>query len=71
VRILIEHIEIRRRADEVAEAQRDAGRLHELGSLLESHVRHEERVLFPMIEEALPEDALAELAARVEAAEAL
>lgn len=33
------------------------------------HVRHEERVLFPMIEEALPEDELARLAQRIEEAE--
>jgi hemerythrin-like domain-containing protein len=70
VRVLVEHVEIRRRADELEEAERETSRLRELGSLMEGHVRHEERVLFPMIEEALPEDALAELAARVEAAEA-
>src|SRR5699024_7417215 len=32
------------------------------GALLESHIRHEERVVFPMIEQALPEEKLIELA---------
>jgi iron-sulfur cluster repair protein YtfE (RIC family) len=32
--------------------------LHQLGERLERHIRHEERVLFPLIEEALPDDEL-------------
>lgn len=35
--------------------------MHELGSLLEGRIRKEERVLFPMIERALPEEELEKL----------
>lgn len=35
--------------------------LHDLGERLERHIRHEERVLFPMIEEALPDHELADV----------
>ncbi len=35
--------------------------LHALGQTLEGHVRLEERVVFPLIEETLPDDALATL----------
>jgi iron-sulfur cluster repair protein YtfE (RIC family) len=44
--------------------------LHELGERLESHIRHEERVLFPMIEEALPMEELEQLATAVERVDA-
>ncbi|MGH2981795.1 MAG: hypothetical protein ACRDKV_07120 [Solirubrobacterales bacterium] len=43
--------------------------LHELGERLDGHVRHEERVLFPAIEEALSDEQLASLGRAVEAAE--
>lgn len=36
--------------------------MHELGDLLEKHVRKEERIIFPIIEKALPEDVLEEMA---------
>ena len=35
--------------------------MNELGELLETHIRKEERIIFPMIEEALPEEKLQEL----------
>ena len=44
--------------------------LRELGERLESHIRFEERVLFPMIEEALPVDELERLGAAFARAEA-
>jgi len=44
--------------------------LHEIGERLEAHIRLEERVVFPLIEESLPEVALKELAARLEVKEA-
>jgi hemerythrin-like domain-containing protein len=44
--------------------------LHEVGELLEAHIRLEERVVFPLIEESLPEAALTELAARLEVKDA-
>ena len=39
----------------------DPAALQELGELLADHVRREERELFPQIEQALPEDAIAKL----------
>lgn len=63
VRVLVEHVDLRRRgADAAAAAHPDPSDLHELGERLERHIRHEERVLFPLIEEALPEDELARVA---------
>ena len=44
--------------------------LHEVGERLEAHIRLEERVVFPLIEESLSEAALTELAARLEVKEA-
>src|SRR5689334_22301146 len=43
VPVLVEHVDIRRRAHDVATADLVVEDLHELGSLLEAHVRHEER----------------------------
>lgn len=70
VRVLTDHVEIRRRAADLeTAATADAEQVNKLGELLEAHVEHEENVLFPMIEETLPADALSELAARIEQAE--
>jgi hemerythrin-like domain-containing protein len=44
--------------------------LHEIGERLEAHIRFEERVVFPLIEESLSEATLRELAARLEVKEA-
>jgi hemerythrin-like domain-containing protein len=60
VRVLVEHVDLRRRAQDLA---RDATDLHELGTRLEAHIRHEENVLFPLIEQTLPDDDLAALGA--------
>lgn len=64
VRVLVEHVDLRRRAQDLAaeEAMEPSG-LSELGERLERHIRHEERVLFPLIEETVP---LGELARVVE-----
>jgi hemerythrin-like domain-containing protein len=60
VRVLTEHVDLRRRArDLVAEPIA----LRELGTRLREHVRHEERTLFPLVQAALSEDELAELGA--------
>ena len=70
VRVLTDHVRIRRRADELEAAESEAPEeLNSLGESLSDHVRHEERVLFPLIEEALSEDELVKLAQRVEEAE--
>ena len=70
VRVLTDHVEIRRRAAELESAASPApDELNALGEMLNDHVRHEERVLFPMIEGRLPTGELAELAQRIEEAE--
>jgi iron-sulfur cluster repair protein YtfE (RIC family) len=71
VRVLVEHVDLRRRAQDLAGgAEWDVAELRELGERLEGHIRHEERVLFPMIEEALPSEELERLAVAVERAAA-
>jgi iron-sulfur cluster repair protein YtfE (RIC family) len=70
IRVLTDHVDLRRRAaDLVANAGPTPEDLHELGDRLQAHIRHEERVLFPLIESALPDNDLAELAAALEKAE--
>ena len=69
-RVLTEHVDLRRRGQDLqAGMDREPGALRELGERLERHIRFEERVLFPMIEEALPRDELERLAAVLERAE--
>ena len=63
VRVLVEHVDLRRRAQDLARARLAAPDLQELGTRLESHIRHEENVLFPLIEETLPEQELVALGA--------
>lgn len=66
-RVLTDHVEIRMRANRLRRASGaasdgpDPEALNELGELLATHVRREERELFPLIEEAMPEDAITEL----------
>jgi hemerythrin-like domain-containing protein len=64
VRVLTEHVDLRRRGQDVeASADPDPAALRELGELLERHIRFEERELFPMIEQALPDEELERLGA--------
>jgi hemerythrin-like domain-containing protein len=66
VRVLTDHIEIRRRASDLEGAEDPVpGELNTLGEALSDHVRHEERVLFPMIEAALSEEELERPALRL------
>jgi hemerythrin-like domain-containing protein len=60
-RVLIDHVRIRRLADEVATDAPPIAVLHVLGEQLADHVRREERELFPLIERALPETEMARL----------
>lgn len=69
VRVLVDHVWIRERFERL-EAGARPDELGELGQRLDDHVRHEERVVFPLIEAELGSDELAALGARVEAAEA-
>jgi hemerythrin-like domain-containing protein len=70
VRVLVEHVELRRRAADLALTPvPDPEDLHSLGDHLHQHIRYEERILFPLIEDALPEAELGELAAALARAE--
>lgn len=68
-RVLLDHTVIRRDVRRVEQGARDAALLNAIGQMLDEHVRHEERVLFPMIEETLPAGDLQALAERIAAAE--
>lgn len=67
VRVLVDHVVIRREAQALAREEVTVERLAALGRLIDDHVRHEERQLFPAIERALASDELAEVAAALEA----
>jgi hemerythrin-like domain-containing protein len=70
VRVLTDHVEIRRRAlDLEAASEPRPDDLIALGEMLNDHVRHEERVLFPMIEDSMPPEELDRLAQEIEDAE--
>lgn len=59
---LLEHVLIRSMVRQVLEQPTISEPLmHELGTLLEAHIRKEERVIFPFIEKALPEEELLKL----------
>ena len=71
VRVLVEHVDLRRRAQEVSEDKApEPAALHELGTRLQAHIRHEESTLFPLIEATLTRDELVALGAALAQAEA-
>ncbi|MFZ4450916.1 hemerythrin domain-containing protein [Salibacterium aidingense] len=60
--MLTEHVRIRALMEKVTHAEvPDIEEMRHLGAILESHIRTEERVIFPMIERTLPEEKLQEL----------
>lgn len=68
-RVREEHSEIRQRAAQLEQnADASVETLRVLGDLLDGHIRHEERVLFPRIEAALSDAELAQLGAELQAA---
>jgi hemerythrin-like domain-containing protein len=70
VRVLTDHVELRRLAADVdGDEAASLDRLHELGTKLEQHIRHEERILFPAIESALPDVERREVAHALQQAE--
>jgi iron-sulfur cluster repair protein YtfE (RIC family) len=70
VRVLVEHVELRRRAaDLMLTPVPELDDLHALGDHLHQHIRYEERILFPLIEDALPDAELGELADCLERAD--
>jgi hypothetical protein len=70
VRALVEHVDLRRRAQDVERGGAPLEALHELGRRLSAHIRAEETGLFALVEETLPPDALAALGEAIAAAEA-
>jgi iron-sulfur cluster repair protein YtfE (RIC family) len=67
MRVLVEHVRIRRMVDDLRR-QTDGGApdvdtMRGIGELLRAHIRYEEDVLFPLIEQTMPEYALNELPA--------
>jgi hemerythrin-like domain-containing protein len=69
VRVLTDHVAIRRDAARVRSGEASLEDLHELGRRLDDHVRFEEKELFPLIERTLDEPAQQRLAREVVAAE--
>jgi len=60
--LLLEHVRIRSLVASIVGGEGDViADLRQLGVLLEQHVRKEERIVFPLIESALPEEKLAQL----------
>jgi hypothetical protein len=70
VRVLTEHVDLRRRAQDVIAGDERLEALHELGARLQEHIRHEENVLFALVEAALADDELVALGAAITRAEA-
>ena len=70
LQMLTQHARIRGLAmqlsDELKQDKIREGTLRNLGEQLEAHIRLEERRVFPLIEETLPERALQEIASRLE-----
>lgn len=67
VTVLVQHVDIARYAIDLESARRNVAIAHNLGALIDRHVRHEETVLFPIIETALPQAELTDLGARLTA----
>lgn len=63
-RVLAEHTDIRARVAAIATAP-DVEPARELGERVAAHVRFEERELFPLLEECLPPERLAEIGAQL------
>jgi hemerythrin-like domain-containing protein len=62
VQMLVQHVHInrlvRQLASEVCDGKPLGETMHSVGTLLQGHIRLEENVVFPIIEQAMPEDAL-------------
>lgn len=64
-RALIDHVRIRRLAQEVAGRSPSLDLLHTLGARVEQDVRREDKELFPLIERVVPEAELVRLTSLV------
>jgi hemerythrin-like domain-containing protein len=71
IRVLVEHIQIRRLVDDlqhqVGQGEPSAETMRAIGEMLRRHIRHEEDLLFPLIEVVMPEEELAALPSRLAA----
>jgi mannose-6-phosphate isomerase-like protein (cupin superfamily) len=54
-RLLVEHVRLHSLSRRMEQGETKAATLKEAGELLEAHVRAEERELFPLLEESVPE----------------
>jgi hemerythrin-like domain-containing protein len=74
VEMLAQHAQIRglvmELSDEVTDGRARPETLRSIGERLEAHIRLEEREVFPLIEETLPEEALKEISSRLTVKEA-
>lgn len=62
VEMLLEHVTLRLGMNKLLNNELSEEEMRDLGKQLESHIRKEERIIFPMIEKALPEEKLQQLA---------
>src|SRR5699024_9938417 len=62
VEMLLEHVQIRKGMTQLLADELTIEEMQALGVMLQSHIRKEEQVIFPMIEAALPEDEVKNLA---------
>src|SRR5699024_11766657 len=58
IEMLLEHVQIRKGMTQLLADELTIEEMQALGVMLQSHIRKEEQVIFPMIEAALPEDEL-------------
>ena len=71
VRMLVDHVHIRKQVadlhSQVERGQPSTKTMRTIGEMLRAHIRHEEDVVFPLIEEVMPEEALQELSGKLDA----
>lgn len=71
VRMLVEHVRIRQLVAELKNqvecGSTSTDTMRDIGEMLRAHIRHEEDVVFPLIEEAMGEEGLRELSGRLAA----
>ena len=68
-RVLDDHAWFRDRLRSLERDELDLGGMKQLGDRLDAHIRHEERFLFPAIEDALDDSELGRLGREIELAE--
>lgn len=61
VEMLLEHVQLRAYMNKLLNDELTEEDMRELGKQLEQHIRKEERIIFPMMEKAFPEEKLREL----------